>query len=194
MTTHAIGLDRSLCLRAEPSTDLDLAQGALRNLAAGDHDALGELYDLFADELYGLALWICGNADDAADVIQTLFVRVLQRRHRMGNIHHPRAYLMKMVRSISSDLRQGRHRLERFDTTLLQPVVPDVERRLEADRATSLVARLPAKQRAVIYLRFFAELTFGDIGRVMGISTFTAASRHRLAMRKLRRWMGDRNE
>ena len=49
---------------------------------------------------------------------------------------------------------------------------------------------LPPPQREALYLRHFAGLTFAQIGRVAGVPTFTAASRYRLGIRRLRRMMG----
>ena len=52
-----------------------------------------------------------------------------------------------------------------------------------------MVSTLPPTQRDVIYLRHFADCTFRTIGRITRTSTFTASSRYRLGMAKLRRLM-----
>jgi RNA polymerase sigma-70 factor (ECF subfamily) len=69
----------------------------------------------------------------------------------------------------------------------LEAVSEDPADALDARAASELVGRLPAKQREVLLLRHFADCTFREIGRITGIPTFTAASRHRLAIAKLRR-------
>ena len=48
---------------------------------------------------------------------------------------------------------------------------------------------LPDDQREVIVLHVWGELTFSDIGELMGISANTAASRYRYALAKLCRSM-----
>ncbi len=63
----------------------------------------------------------------------------------------------------------------------------DPDLALEAERVSRQIHRLPAKQREVILLRHFADCTFREIGGITGVPTFTAASRYRLAMIKLRR-------
>jgi RNA polymerase sigma-70 factor (ECF subfamily) len=45
---------------------------------------------------------------------------------------------------------------------------------------------LPAQQREVIALKIDGELTFAEIGQVMGTNANTAASRYRYALEKLR--------
>jgi DNA-directed RNA polymerase specialized sigma24 family protein len=52
-----------------------------------------------------------------------------------------------------------------------------------------MLAGLPLKQRETIYLRHFAGCTFADIGRIVGVPTFTASSRYRLGVHRLRRLM-----
>ena len=61
---------------------------------------------------------------------------------------------------------------------------------VDARRVSDLLARLAPKLREAVFLRHFAELTFAAAARVMGVPTFTAASRYRLALRRLRDWMG----
>lgn len=166
----------------------DVAEECLRRLAAGDQAAAGELYDRFAGELYGLALWRCGSSADAADVVQTVFVRLLERWRRLAAVRRPRAYLLRMTHRAAIDLlrRRGR-RSEPLREELLAPVATDPARRLEAERMSRRLAELPPAQREALYLRYFAELSYAEIGRVTGVPTFTAASRCRLALRRLRR-------
>ena len=51
----------------------------------------------------------------------------------------------------------------------------------------------PNSERSLL-LRHFADCTFADIGRITGVPTFTAASRHRLAIAKLRRLLEKNHE
>jgi RNA polymerase sigma-70 factor (ECF subfamily) len=66
----------------------------------------------------------------------------------------------------------------------------DRARAIDAARASSLLAQLPPAQRDVIFLRHFADCTFAVIGDITGVPTFTAASRYRLGIERLRRLMG----
>ena len=61
---------------------------------------------------------------------------------------------------------------------------------MDAERACLLLSQLPAAQRETIFLHFFHELPFSAIGRITGVPTFTAASRYRLGIRRLRRLSG----
>jgi len=163
-----------------------------REIAGGRLAALDDLYELAGRELYGLALWRTGSAEDAADVVQEVFLRLAERRRELARVREPRVWLLTVTRRTAIDA--VRRRLARpgdpiDDSPFLVAPVEDAERRCEAERASALVASLPAKQREAVYLRHFAECSFAVMGRVLGVPTFTAASRYRLGIATLRRRM-----
>jgi RNA polymerase sigma-70 factor, ECF subfamily len=163
---------------------------AAESLSRGSTEALDAIWDLCARDLYGLALWRTGSIVDAEDAVQDVFLRLARSPRSLSAATRPRAYLLTMAYRAAVDL-QRRRRERPLDPklSLIAPVV-DPARAADAERASSLVQGLPPKQRTVVFLRLFAELTFQDIGRVTGVATFTASSRYRLAIRRLRRKMG----
>ncbi|MCU0305739.1 MAG: sigma-70 family RNA polymerase sigma factor [Thermoanaerobaculales bacterium] len=159
-------------------------------LAGGTVRALDELYDLAGADVYRLALWRTDSAEDAEDVVQDVFVKVAERCRELGSVRRPRAWLLTVAHRCAIDLvrRRERRRAEPVDATpFLEATDSDPDRELEAGRVSRAVGRLPAKQREVILLRHFAGCTFSEIGRITGVPIFTAASRHRLAIARLRR-------
>jgi len=159
-------------------------------LADGRLEALDELYDLAAGDVYRLALWRTGSPEDAEDVVQDVFVRVAEQRDRLGLVRQPKRWLLTVTHRRAVDMVRGkrRRRAEPVDEVpyLVAPST-DPDRAIEARSISRLIARLPEKQREVLLLRHFADRTFSDIGRITGVPTFTAASRHRLAVERLRR-------
>ena len=161
---------------------------ALARLAAGEDEALGEVYDLFSEEIFAFALWVTGCRADAADVVQEVFVRLLRRSRKLGRITRPRAYLLRAARRVAIDLHRRRRPTHQLDGELLVAPAIDPDRGLDAEKLTRWLRRLPPGQRGALYLRSFGELSYAEIGRILGIPTFTAASRCRLASARLRRW------
>lgn len=160
------------------------------DLADGRLDALDELYDLAAADVYSLALWRSGSAEDAEDVVHDVFVRVAEQGPRLRLIRHPRRWLLTVAHRRAVDVVRSasRRRVETVDEVVfLEAPVADPARAADARRVSRLVGELPEKHREVLLLRHFADCTFADIGRITGVPTFTAASRHRLAVARLRR-------
>lgn len=165
-------------------------EAAFRRLATDRGEALAAIYDLEADRLFALALWITGSREDAADAVHDLFVKLAVRPPRLSEVRRPRSYLLSMVRRGALDRVRRRRHVEAPEDCLLEASASDPESSVEARSVSRHLHRLPRTQREAVYLRFFAELSFADIGRVTGVSLFTAASRCRLGLAKLRHWMG----
>jgi RNA polymerase sigma-70 factor, ECF subfamily len=127
---------------------------------------------------------------DAEDVVQEAFVRYW--RHQRDLPGNPRALIVTSLRRAALDLaRRDQRRLAREDKSA-EPAEPYFaplpgdgdERRLEIESA---LQRLPLEQREVLVLKLWQELTFEQIGEVLGISPNTAASRYRYALAALRK-------
>jgi RNA polymerase sigma-70 factor (ECF subfamily) len=160
------------------------------DLAEGRLVALDELYDAAAPRLFGLALWRTGSKDDAADVVQDVFVRVAEQGARLAKIRNPRAWLMTVTNRAAIDVtrRRSRHQTEHLEDCAYLTVADDGgERNLNATQVSALLAGLPDTHRVVIYLKHFAGCTFAEIGDIVGVPKFTAASRYRNGIQKLRK-------
>ena len=176
--------------------DPDGLRAAFDRLAGGDAGALAEIYDACSKDLYGFALWKSQRPHIAEDAVQNVFVRLATSGPRLANVRRPRAYLLRMVSHACVDegRREARHSEVALDLDLVESTAPDPESRLEAERASRRLATLPTKQREALYLRFFADLSYREIGRISRVSTFTAASRCRLGLRRLRNLIGADND
>lgn len=162
-------------------------------LAAGHLEALGRLYDLASGRLYGLSLWRTGNSEDAREVVQEVFVRVAEQRERLAAVRDPRWWLLSLAHRLAVDVTRRRQRrpVEPIDDhPYLEANVPDRAREADGRRAWALVGGLSPKQREVIYLHHFEGMSHAEIGRSLGVPTFTAASRYRLGLTALRRLLG----
>ncbi len=159
-------------------------------LVAGDLGAIEAIYDACAADLFGLALWRTGSREDAADVVQEVFVRLAGSPSGLGRVRNPRAYVLAMGHSASVDVLRRRKRTVEAEDSVLEAVRTDPVTAADAARASRLVLGLPAGQREAVYLRHFAGLSFAEIGDVTGVPTFTAASRYRLGIGRLRKLMG----
>jgi RNA polymerase sigma-70 factor (ECF subfamily) len=145
----------------------------------------------FSEVAPGLLLfarqWV-QSAADAEDIVQEAFVKFWRRNHSVDN----RALLYAAVRSIALDFVRRDLRRARRETTFFAEVEPAMEPtfELQDDTQSALAAAvdsLPRDQREVLVLKIWNELTFSEIGRTLGISQNTAASRYRYALSNLKK-------
>jgi RNA polymerase sigma factor (sigma-70 family) len=123
-----------------------------------------------------------------------VWVRLARAGRGLRRVRNPRAYLLTMVRNAASDLAAVRRPMPLEDSMTCVVEVDDTDARIDGRRATELLLQLSPKLREAVFLRHIAGLGFREIAEVCGVPLFTAASRHRLAIRRLRKLMGVEDE
>lgn len=167
----------------------DAIGSLFERLSQGDLQSLEPLYDELAPKIYGLALWRTGSAADAADIVQDVFVKLAARAKELGTIRHPLRYVLRMARHACIDTFRSRSRESAAEDLL---AIPDSKQHSDyAARLSALIRELPSAQREAIYLRYFVGLSLRELSAATGVTLFTAASRCRLAIRKLRSRLGE---
>ncbi len=167
---------------------MDSAPGAVENEACGqvEEEALEALVDQYASTLYRVAFSIVRNASDAEDAVQETFLRVLRHRETLGEIRDHRVWLIRIVWNIVLDRkRRAKTRPETDDVAELARVLPSsgmsAEQRAAAAQhhahVLACVEELPAKEREVMMLSAFEELTSVEIAEVLGITESSVRSR-----------------
>lgn len=156
----------------------------LSALAAGKAHALEELYDRHAASLFRHAVVLCRQRHDAEDLVHAVFMKLVAAGAPLLGVRTPASYLHRVLHTTWIDQHRRAVVAERVaaHTTVESSVDPandsiDVTRALEA---------LPAEQREVILLHVYDGFSFREIGRLTGVSLFTAAARYQLGLRKLR--------
>jgi len=162
-------------------------------LAAGDPSALETIWDLASRRLYGLALWRTGCEEDARDVVQEVFVRLASKHGELGRVARPHVWLLAVAHNAAVDVarRSARRRIEPLESAAhVAASGVDPERAAMAAQTSLALALLPPPQREAVLLHHVAGCSFREIAAITGVPAFTAASRCRLALARLRSLMG----
>lgn len=152
----------------------------------GGAEALGELYDLCARTIYGYAFAHLRNREDSEDVVQEVFVKLMKTRSALKEVRNPAAYLLCMTHRAMIDMKRKSSGNE------LQVEIVDAreEKHLTVAEKTALnqaLCSLPPEQRAAVYLKEVEGLSLREIAAVTGTNIFTAASRCRLGLGRLKK-------
>lgn len=149
--------------------------------------ALGRLYDLTAPRLVRYAAMLTRNQDDAEDAVQAAMVRIALKPEVLSGAWHPWPYFLKVVRNEA--LRILRQRRFQQLSLLTADKPARAESTCEGAESQQFVQAalrmLPTSQAEVVVLKIWEEMTFAEIGEVLGQSPNTIASRYRYALRKL---------
>ena len=156
----------------------------ISEIANGDMDAFGELYDSLSSRVFNYAMTITGNKDMAEDITHDVFLQVHKHAARIDKMADPIAYIMVSTRTHSYNM-QKRERL----VTGLQDDVIDISaissvfNRLVLEDAFSA---LPANQREVVYLHLICGYKHKEIAAIQNTPLVTVKWRYGQALSKLK--------
>ena len=152
-----------------------------------DEESFSSFVRLHHARLFRTVYLLTGDFHRAEDVVQATFMRVYPRWGRVVSMRDPGAYVRRMA---INEVWSWRRRLSAREVLGYQPVdighpgpADDVS---DHDAVWSAVLTLPVRQRAVIVLRFYEDLTEAQTAEVLGIAIGTVKSHcstgcHRLA-------------
>jgi RNA polymerase sigma-70 factor (ECF subfamily) len=175
--------------------DKNLAENELQAALAGNDPAAVELlWNYYASDLFAFLQAVLCSRHDAEDVLQTVFLRIARKRHRLAGARCLDAYVYRIARNEAARLA-GRRQKEQTAKAESESWLTVQEGRPEpsdlAEQLQAALARLPQAQREVIVMKVYKQKTFLDISMLLGLSANTVASRYRYGMEKLRTLLGN---
>ena len=157
---------------ADAARDARLA-GFIQRMAAGDEQALGELYDATLGKVYGLALRVTGRADAAEDVAAEVYHQAWRQAARYDPERgRPMTWLMTMAHSRALDSLRRRDEADSHPEpeTLAEPEhaprADPLDLLLCVERDAALqdaLVRLDPVQRQLLALSFYRDLSHQEI-------------------------------
>ena len=150
--------------------------------------APGELERAFQDYhgmVFRTAYRLTGNAADAEDALQTVFLRLLKRDPSAEQVDQPESYLRRAAINASLDIIRGR---QRPDSTPLDAVDHTASETSGSELKECLrqaIAQLPERQAEMFVLRHWEGYGNAEIERITGINRFIVAATLYRVRRKL---------
>jgi RNA polymerase sigma-70 factor (sigma-E family) len=153
--------------------------------------AFAEYYAARAEVMRSTAYLLCGDWHRAEDLVQSAFTKLYLAWGRVSRHDTLDAYLRRIiVHGYLDQWRRGWWRRERVTDRLPDRAVPVSDRE---DRLVLLqaLARLPRRQRAVLVLRYWADLPISDVAQTLDCSEGTVKSQTSRALETLRAHLPD---
>jgi RNA polymerase sigma-70 factor (ECF subfamily) len=167
---------------------MEIPNSAVDDLARiqAEEATLAALVSQYAGTLYRVAYSVLRNPADAEDAVQEAFLRVLRHRDTLDEVRDQRVWLIRIVWNIVLDRkRRAKTRPETDDVAELARVIPSGGLSAEQIAAAAqhhaqvlaCVDKLPAKERQVLMLSAFEELSSVEIAQVLDITESSVRSR-----------------
>lgn len=154
----------------------------------------GEFDELFREHyrlIYRTALAITGKSEDAEDVLQTIFLRLLRREFPPDLKKNPRAYLYRAAVNASlTTLRARRRRLQIHDLDAIQSLYGSRDSNDDTHaRLIDALSHLNASAVELLMLRYFHAYSDSEIAKLLGTTRGSVAVRLFRARAQLKKLM-----
>tara|TARA_R110002124_G_scaffold89310_7_gene228397 strand:+ start:1062 stop:1640 length:579 start_codon:yes stop_codon:yes gene_type:complete len=169
-----------------------------RQFLKGDMEAFEKVLNIHFKDLFYYGSKFSKNQEFVKDAIQDLFLNLWEKRGNLSDDIPVKAYLMASLRRIM-------HRSALVQTKI--PGIPleansqvfEVELSIEhkwieqesteqrAQKIKTSIEELPARQKEVIYLKYFQELNRSQISEIMGVSPQTVSNLLQIALGQLKK-------
>lgn len=150
-----------------------MGSGIIKRAISGDPEALTSLIDKYRDIAYNLAFTIAKNEEDAKDITQDSFLKVLENIHRFRNESKFTTWLYRIVYNQSIRFVKERNTENIINTGFIPtPENPDSEHNVEKEYSElyKAIDLLEENDRNIILLFYIAEKSIKQIGTITGMS------------------------
>ncbi|WP_353809342.1 RNA polymerase sigma factor [Agromyces sp. SYSU T00194] len=140
-------------------------------MAGGWQDAVADLVARRGPALTRFAVLVCGDEEDAADIVQEALARAWARPGRSVDPERAEAYVRRTIANAVIDQQRRGGRWRRIRHLVVQPDLREDDADA-ADRRIDLLRRLgdlPPRQRACLVLRYYEDRTVAEVADVLGI-------------------------
>lgn len=172
----------------------------LRAVAAGDKEALQQLYTRHSAVLFALSLRVLSDRTEAEDVLQEAFVQIWKTAGSFDEGRgKPLGWLIMLTRSRAIDRLRSRKTRARVTDSVARDASQIAESTTPADEALASESQrkvrealksLPSDQRVPIELAYFGGLTQFEIAQQLSQPLGTVKTRMRNGMMRLREQLG----
>ncbi len=181
--------------RVLESDEPDLA--LLARFRQGDRSAFAVLVSRYQKPLFNAAFRVVGNASDAADVTQVVFLRTVERLDDYDTKYKFFSWIYRIAVNESIDLLRRTNREEPLeeDADFASPESAGPESHYESQQLSDRVQRalmsMKTDHRIVLTLRHFSELSYQEISTILAIDEKTVKSRLFEARQRMAAQLGD---
>lgn len=142
-----------------------------------------EIIDKYADMVYRLAVNEMGNKEDAQDVFQDVFLRLVRYRERIVSEEHLKAWLLRVTINCARKQQTSAYkkRVQFIEQDKQTPDATSADAYESVENAdsplTAAIAALPERYRGVVYLYYYEEMSVMEIGNILKEKESTVKSR-----------------
>ncbi|MBD8487823.1 sigma-70 family RNA polymerase sigma factor [Echinicola sp. CAU 1574] len=169
-----------------------------QRMKKGDKEAFDKIYVEHIDHLVRYGHSFTQDASVIDDNIQEVFCRIWQKRSELKETSNIRYYLLASFRNeLLKDIRKKKKSVllweifsessVSFNASLEATIIQKESQEQLHKKLNHTFGKLSSRQKEIVYLKYYNELTFGEIGEMMGLekkAVYNAVSKAMIILRK----------
>lgn len=148
-----------------------------QQIQQGNKNAFNQLFKLYYTDLKAYGMKVVGQEDLAEEGIQMLFTKIWEKRTTLKEVTTVKSYLLRAYRRtlidlVQSEKKQDRKRFNRptFQISPEELFLFHQAQEKQAKQLAELLNQLPTKQKEIIYLRFYNQLSYLEIAEIIDLN------------------------
>ena len=176
---------------AEGTSDRAELDRLLAGIAAGEQEALAQLYHRTRGAVYALAVSYLKDPEEAGDVTQDAFVRIWDNAPGYCSQGSPMAWILTITRNLARMKLRERNKLVDLEDEQWEAIPADAPSVTPEDRQVlqEALATLTSEERRIVLLHAVSDLKHREIARLLELPLSTVLSKYHRALKKLRNQM-----
>lgn len=175
------------------TTDIDPIKN-WQEFIDGNREALGNIFKLYFEDMVAYGMKIVPSEDTVKDHIQELFVRLWEKWFQLVPVRNVKVYLLICVKNdllqTSRNNASAKNKLpdeaDQFSISVEDFLIEKEEDSALAWKIASSLEKLTARQREVIYLRFYHNMDFPQLAEMMEMNVQSIRNLLFRALEKIR--------
>lgn len=150
--------------------------------------------------LYNFAHWLCGNRDEAEDLVQETYVKALKGFRSFTPGTNFRAWMYRILRNTFLTSRSGLKQIVSLndeEAEVPEPAIADhpeslLIAQLQREQIVTALGNLPVAHREIVLLSDVEEMSYKEISQLLGVPMGTVMSRLSRARRAMRELLAEK--
>lgn len=171
---------------------LKVSDALIRKIANYDSIAFEQLYKEASGAVFGLAMSILRNYDDASDVVQNTFITIYEKAQDYQPEGKAMAWIFTITRNHAYMIlrNKAKHNHSDLDDVYDVGVESTIENELENEELiTELLQELQEDERQIVVMHAMSNMKHKDIAKELDLPLSTVLSKYRRSIQKLKQYM-----
>jgi len=140
--------------------------------SSGTDEYISKIVKQYSQKLFRTAFTILHSSADAEDVVQEVFIKLLDKRPVFNDSEHEKAWLLRVTINLSRNRLRSFHR----KTVSLEEYYESAEPASNTDLLDAVIS-LPEKYSTVIHLYYYEGYSLAEIAKILNIPQATVGTR-----------------